>query len=141
MSDRQRAIAWLLGVILSTSGPACSSTQTVDPSAAPPAEHPCFNIRNVDSFSPLHPRYVYLRLITDRHYLLTLDHIYTSLPYATRIAISEAFTRVCSETGARLTFVDAGRRVSCRIVRVETVESREAAKKLVDERTTPKPRE
>jgi hypothetical protein len=142
MHNKQHTMAWLLGLVLTVSGLACTSTQKVDTSGSESAaQRACFNVRNVDSFSPLHARFVYVRLLGgDEHYLLTLDAIYTSLPYAIGITISNEFSRVCSETGARITYVDSGRPVYCRIVRVEAVASKEAAQKLVEDRTTPKPR-
>jgi hypothetical protein len=146
MHSEQRTAAWLLGLILTVSGLACTSTQKVvtsgsEPGSAPAAEEACFNVRKVDSFSALHARFVYVRLLGDEHYLLTLDRVYTGLPYVTGgISISQEFTRVCSDTGARITFTDSGRMVYCRIVRVEAVASKKAAQELVEDRTTPKPR-
>jgi hypothetical protein len=142
---KQRTMAWLLGLVLTVSGLACTSTQKVDtsgsePGSEPAAQEACFNVRNVESFSPLHGRFVYVRLVGERHFLLTLDNVYTSLPFARGIAISQEFSRVCSDTGATLTFTDAGRSVSCRIVRVEAVDSKKAAQELVEDRTTPKAR-
>jgi len=133
-------MAWLLGLILTVSGLACTSAQKVDTSGSvPAAEEACFNVRNVDSFSPLHGRFVYVRLLGGHeHYLLTLDNVYTSLPFATGITISQEFTHVCSDTGARITFIDFGRPVFCHILRVEAVASKEAAQELVRDRTTPK---
>jgi hypothetical protein len=141
MHNRPHTIAWLLGLVLTVSGLACTSTQEVDTSGSEPAaQRACFNVRNVDSFSPLHARFVYARLLGGESYLLTLDSVYTSLPFATGITISQEFSRVCSDTGARITYVDSGRPVYCRIVRVEAVANKEAAQKLVEDRTTPKPR-
>ena len=135
----QRTAAWLLGLILTVSGLACTSTQKVDTSgSAPEGQGACFNVRKVDSFSPLHGRFVYVRLLGgDEHYLLTLDTIYPSLPYATGIAISGNYAWVCSNVGAMITYVDSGRPVFCRILSVEAVASLDEAKKLVAERTPP----
>jgi len=129
----------LAGFISSVSVLACTATasrqvETVS-EARPVVEDACFNLRNVAGFSPLHGRFVYVRLIDGTQYLMTLDNIYTSLPYATGIAISGTFTRVCSDTGAMLSFSDFDRRVSARIVRVEAVLSKETAQALVDDRT------
>ncbi len=138
---KQRTAAFLLGLISTLAGLACTSTLKVDTSSSgPAANEACFDASRVRSFSPLHERFVYLRVGSDEHYLLTLDSVYTSLPFATGIAISGTFSRVCSDTGARITYLDSGRPVFCRIVRVEAVASREAAQKLVEDRTTPKPK-
>ena len=139
MHRKQRAAACLLGVISAISGLACTSTQTAETGgSAPEGQEACFNVRNVDSFSPLSNRFVYVRTTGDKHYLLTMDSMYPSLPYATGIAMSGNYAWVCSNTGAMITYVDAGRPVFCRILSVEAVVGKEAAQKLVDARTTPK---
>ena len=142
MDSKQRMAAWLLGLILAVSGLACTSTQKADTTSGtgPAAKDACFSVGDVDSFSPLHPSFVYVRLLGDKHYLLTLDSVYTSLPYATGIKISGEFNWVCTGTGARITFMDSGRPAFCRIIRVESVASKDAAQKLVKDRTTPKPK-
>ena len=140
MHREQRAAACLLGLILAVPALACTSSQKVETTTgrASAAERACFNVRNVDSFSPLSNRFVYVRTTGDKHYLLTMDSMYPSLPYATGIAMSGNYAWVCSNTGAMITYVDAGRPVFCRILSVEAVDNKEAAQKLVDARTTPK---
>lgn len=141
MHTKKHTLAWLLGLILTVPGLACTSTQKVDTSGSGPAtKEACFNVRRVDSFSPLHERFVYVRVGSDEHYLLTMDSVYTSLPFATGITISGEFSRVCSDTGATITYMNLGRPVFCRIVRVEAVAHKEAAQKLVGDRTTLKPK-
>lgn len=131
----QRTAAWLLGLIATAAGLGCTSTQRAGSgkrqSAVPEV---CFNVRNVDTFSPLDERSVYLRTLGGEHYLLTLDGVYTSLPFATGITISNGFSSVCSDTGATITFMNFGRPVFCRIVRVESVPSKEAAEQLARQR-------
>ncbi|MGD1146484.1 MAG: DUF6491 family protein [Thermoanaerobaculaceae bacterium] len=145
MGSKRRTAACLLGLILTVSWLACTSTQKADTRSGivPVAKEACFDVRRADSFSALHERFVYVRLLGNEHYLLTLDSVYTSLPFATGIKLSGEFkfSRVCSDTGAMITFVDFGRPVFCRIVRVEAVASKEAAQQLVKDRTTPKPKE
>jgi hypothetical protein len=140
MHREQRAAACLLGLILAVPALACTSSQKVETTtgSASAAERACFNVRNVDSFSPLSNRFVYVRTTGDEHYLLTLDSVYVTLPYATGITMSGNYAWVCSNTGAMITYVDAGRPVFCRILSVEAVARKEAAQKLVDARTTPK---
>jgi hypothetical protein len=136
---KQWTAAWLVGLILTVSGLACTSSQKV-PTAdrGTLATEACFNLRTVDSFSPLNAKFVYVRTLSGEHYLLTLDGVYVTLPFATGITIADNFSRICSDTGARLTYVNAGVPVLCRIVRVEAVESKEVAQQVVKDRTTPK---
>jgi hypothetical protein len=142
MHREQRTAAWLLGLVLTVSGLACSSSQKVETTtgSAPAPERACFNVRNVDSFSPLSNRFVYVRTTGDKHYLLTMDAMYPSLPYATGIAMSGNYAWVFSNTGAMITYVDAGRPVFCRILSVEAVDSKAVAQQVVKDRTTPEPK-
>jgi hypothetical protein len=140
MRRKQRTAAWLLGLVVIVLGPTCTSAQKKDVATrrVTDPEEACFNVRNVSSFSALNERFVYVRLLRGESYLLTLDHVYTSLPFATGITISNTFSRVCSDTGAAITFTDFGGQVSCRIVRVEAVADKEQAERLARHRTTPR---
>ncbi len=136
-------VAWFLALTVAGSGLACTSTRGATPApeeetaarAEAFAMDACFNVREVDSFSPLHGRFVYVRLLRGEQYLLTLGTLNTGLPFAIGITISGASTRVCSDTGATLTFTEFGRQVASRIVRVEAVDSKETAQALVADRT------
>ncbi len=132
---RQRTVAWLLGLIATAAGPGCTSTQRAGSGQRQPAvTEVCFNVRNVDTFSPLEQHSVHLRTLGGENYLLTLDGVYTTLPFATGITISNGFSSVCSNTGATITFVNFGRPVFCRIVRVESVPSKETAEQRARQR-------
>ncbi len=137
MRTRARTAAWILAPLAAATALACASAPATEtPAAETNAYVPaCFDARNVDSFSPLSERYVYVRLVGDeKHYLLTLDGIYLGLPVATGITLSGTFGRVCSNTETALTFVDGGHQVSARIVRVEVVGSKDEAKTIVADR-------
>ncbi len=127
----------LLSVVLTASAFACTSARTGGTTARslPANVGPCFNARDVDSFSPLHGRFVYVRLLGGAQFLLTLDSLYTDLPFATGITISSTLGQVCPNSGAALTFTNLGRRVSARILFVEAVDSKDAAQALVNDRT------
>ncbi len=137
---------WLRFAVLAVAfaalaGSACVATHTIEPGpSAPAATDACFDLRTVYSFTPLHGRYVYVRVGSDEHYLLTLDTIYPHLKAAAGVAIEGSWGTVCSHSGAVLVFSDYGRRTRCRIVRVEAVASKEAAQELVTLRTTPRPK-
>lgn len=131
--------ARLLGLILAASGLACTSTQRAGPSAGGEAKPgACFDVRLVRSFSPLHERYVYVRVLSEEHYLLTMNRYCQDLTVATGITITGTFSRVCSDSWAAISYMTSLGPASCRIARVEAVASREAAKKLVEDRTSPK---
>jgi len=156
MSTKQRTIASFLGLILTVSGLACTSTPTAEQGQAPTAEGSstpvvepvaprpdlqlsCFNVRNVRRYSVLHERYVYVRVRGNEHYLLSLERPCMGLPFATGIAISNDFSRVCSDTLAYVTFKDGARLDRCTIVRVEAVADKAMAERVVKNRTTPTP--
>jgi hypothetical protein len=138
VSSKQRAGVCLLGAILAVPALACSSSQGI-PTAdrGTLAVEACFNLRTVDSFSPLGTQFVYIRTLSDEHYLLTLDSVDVNLPFATGITITDDFSRICSDTGARLRYLSDRVPVFSRIVRVEAVESKEVAEQVVKDRTTP----
>ncbi len=128
-------------LLLVAAASGCIATHTIGPGPdSPPSREACFQLRKVDSFTPLHGRYVYVRVRPEEHYLLTLDSIYPHLTTASGIAIEGGWGTICSDTGAVLVFADYGRPVRCRIVKVEAVESKDAAQQLVEERTTPRPK-
>jgi hypothetical protein len=132
-------MVWLLGMVVAVSGLACASAQKGETSPIrTAANEACFNVRTIDSFSPLNERFVYLRAVGGEQYLLTLDNIYPSLPFATGIAVYGKASRVCSDTGDMLTYANFGNRILCRIVRVEAVASKEAAQRLAKDRMRPR---
>lgn len=138
VSSKQRAAACLLITISAVSVLACSSSQAV-PTAdrGTLAVEACFNLRTVDSFSPLGNQFVYLRTLSEEQYLLTLDRVDVNLPFATSITITDNFSRICSNTNARLRYLSAGVPLFSGIVRVEAVASKEVARQVVKDRTTP----
>lgn len=139
MDWKQRVTALIVALAAMLTALACTSAAT---KAAPPKA--CFDVSRVRSFSPLDPKFVYVQVGTDEHYLLTMDSVYPSLPFAVGITISNpgtSFSRVCSDTGARLTYLEAGHRVYARIIAVDAVSSRKAAEKLVARRNAPPAKE
>ena len=142
MERRLVTATWLLVPIASVLVLACTSAHgNASSGGQPAAREACFNVSTVDSFSPLDSRSVYLRAVGGEQYLLTLDSVYPGLPFATGITMAGAFNRVCSNTGAAVTFTEFGRQVFCRIVRVEAVTGKEAAQKLVEGRGPSKPKD
>ena len=119
----------VLGLALAASGCAHrgGGAATTAETVAPPSEKACFNVREVRSYDALDDRHVYVETIRDGHYLLTLDTICIGLASSIRIAISNDFSRVCSNDLAVITYRNFDRLESCRILDVERVADREAA--------------
>ncbi|MCP4897058.1 MAG: hypothetical protein GY906_08790 [bacterium] len=139
MQINRRSTVLLLSLSLVGTSMACTSTQqsstTVDTEAG---ETACFNSREVLSFSGLHDRFVYVKSRRDKHYLLTMDRLCLNLRHSVGIAISNDFGRVCSNSGAWITYKDFNRASRCGILTVESVESRDEAQQLVERRTQAK---
>jgi hypothetical protein len=94
----------------------------------------CFNVRDTRSYTALHDRYVYVKCVRKKHYLLTIDQGCRGLMNSFGVSISNDFNRVCSHSGAMISFREYSQPKRCRILEVEAVEDLEAAKRLVEER-------
>ena len=132
----KKKIAFILGLISTLASLGCASTpdsETKSPGAR--AARECFDQAGVRAYSPLDERFVYVRVRGDKHYLLTIDRADPSFLFANGITISNTVRNVCSHSGAVLTYSSSGRRVSFRILRVESVAGKEEALKLVRDRT------
>ncbi len=135
MKMNQRTIASLLGLILTTTGFGCTSTKAVETSDSDVvAEEACFNIRDVRSFDAIHDRFVYVRCVRGKHYLLTMENACVGLQNSLAVTVSSGFNRVCSNDRASLAYRNFDRTARCGILRVEAVENRAAAVALVESR-------
>jgi hypothetical protein len=105
------------------------------------AREGCLNTDHARSFTPLHERYVYVRGRSGEHFLLTMDRYCIGLTHATGITLTSTFPRICSGSGAYLSYSHIGQRLSCGILAVEVVRDKETAERLVYERTPPRPQE
>ncbi|MDD5562728.1 MAG: DUF6491 family protein [Thermoanaerobaculaceae bacterium] len=136
----RRTAARLLTASVLIPALACTSARGVkDGGRRAVAPDACFESSAIDSFSPVGERFVYLRALDGRQYLLTLDGVHANLPFATAITLSAGWSRVCSESGAMLAYQNLGRTVHCRILRVQAVANREAAERLAGSGATTKP--
>jgi hypothetical protein len=101
------------------------------------ADEACFNVRDARSYHALHDRYVYLRCARKKHFLLSIGEGCRGLSHGSGIAISNEFDRVCSQSGAVITYRQFDQTHRCLILQVEAVANLEAATALVEDRTTP----
>jgi len=108
----------------------------ISPDSLPSAEPACFNVRTIRNFSALHDEYIYVQGRRDQHFLLTMDRACFGLRNAEGIGISNAVSRVCSNSLAEVTYRGIGNALdTCWIRAVEAVEDRTAAAALVEIRT------
>jgi len=92
-------VVLVLAIALMGCGTA-SDTALEAETAAGDAEETCFNVRDARSYRVLHDRYVFVRCVHKRQYLLTIDRGCRGLSHGFGIAISNEFNRVCSQSGA-----------------------------------------
>lgn len=112
--------------------PTSAAAGTAGDGGMPIAEPACFNARTASNFAALGDRYVYVQGRRDEHYLLTMFNVCFGLRSASGIALSNDFSRVCSNTSATIYYRDFGRMEACRVRDVEAVASREAAREIVE---------
>ena len=110
-----------------------TEVREVDISDAPPvAEDACFNVRDIRNFDAVDDRHLIVEGRRDEFFLLTMFGTCFSLRNANGIAISNDFSRVCSNSSARIVYRDFGRMQSCRIRTVESVDSEAAAEQIIE---------
>ncbi|NIL95422.1 MAG: hypothetical protein GTO71_13530 [Woeseiaceae bacterium] len=117
---------------MSTTGCASGET-TADETSSGTSD--CFYIRNVNGWSSLDRKHVYIKEGVSKHYLLTLFASCPGLRYANAIALSNHMGRMCPNDFGAITFRDSGMLTRCRITNVEAVTSREEAAALAEARS------
>lgn len=103
-----------------------------DPEAK--AEKACFRVRDTRSFEAVDDRFVYLKCVRNKHYLLTMDNACFGLQNSIGVAIASGFDRVCSNDHAMITYRDFNQTRRCGILDVEAVENRDGALEFIEER-------
>ena len=114
------------------SGQSADAAATSSDAVTLVAEPACFNARTVRNFNALSDRHVYVEGRRDEHYLLTMFNVCFGLRSAFGIALSNDFSRVCSNTGETIYYRDFGRMEACRVRDVEAVASRDAAREIME---------
>ena len=95
----------------------------------------CINTNMVRSFDAFNDNYVYVRQGASQHFLLTMRNRCNGLRYAQGIAFKDTTSRICSDRFGEIVYRDrsmARGLQSCRIGKIERVESRDEAKALVE---------
>jgi len=130
---------WILFAVLGSSVLWGGSSLAENPVKTPAAdevhaEKACFRVRDTRSLSAVDDRFVYVRCIRDRHYLLTVDNACLGLENSIAVAVSNKFDRVCSNDRAWITYKEFDQTRRCGILNVEEVSDRKRALQLVKER-------
>jgi len=116
-----------------------SAQEKPEPSTGeePKAEKACFRVRNLRGMDAVDDRFVYVRCVQDKHYLLTMDNACLGLQNSIAVAVANGYDRVCSNDRALITYREFDQTRRCGILNVERVADREAALKLVELRKKP----
>jgi hypothetical protein len=132
-------IAFLLATSMSVGGAAQENggrPKEVDADTIPPtAEEACFMVREIRDFDPLSDEFILVEARKDENYLLTMFGVCIGLRNAHRIAISSYLSRVCSTSAGDITYRGLTGTETCRIRKVEAVEDKASAKRLVELRS------
>ncbi len=108
-----------------------------EPGEVPKAEKACFRVRNLRGMDAVDDRFVYVRCVQDKHYLLTMDNACLGLQNSIAVAVANGYDRVCSNDHAFITYREFDQTRRCGILNVEQVADRKAALKLVELRKKP----
>lgn len=101
------------------------AVQTAPPDI--PSKKTCFNVRDVRSISAVEDRFVYVRCIRDRHYLLTMVNGCIGLQNSISVAVANRYNRVCSLDRGVIVYKDFDLTRKCGVLLIEEVASRDAA--------------
>ena len=104
-----RAILLASCVWMLSAGEILSQEEAADAPEERSVDRTCFRVRDTRGFSAIDDRFVYVKSVRDRHYLLTMDNRCYGLEFSIKIAIANEFDRVCSNDRAILTYRDFNR--------------------------------
>ena len=127
----------LVGPGLAQDGDEPVETETLAADQAPPvAEDACFMTREIRGFDAISDQFILVEGRRDEYFLLTMFAGCFGLDNAFGISIRSNLSRVCSNSAAKIAYRGpGGRRETCSIRGVESVDSKEAAEQIVAQRT------
>ena len=115
-----------------------SSCASVDQASEAPldrSEPVCLSDYDVRSFNPVDDEFMYVEGRSDTHYLFTLQRGCMGLRSAQVIGIPDQPGQICSNSLNDVVYHDMGRgQVTCRILDIEQVGSRDEARQLAEVR-------
>jgi hypothetical protein len=115
----------------------CLALALSDDAVKPKPAKTCLTRRQIHAISPLESHHALARLSAGRLYLLTLDESCRELtPAFTRnLVLVQPEARVCDDGTSMVSFEESGAgSTRCRIVKIDRVDSKEAARELIDSR-------
>ena len=124
-------LAAMILAILFLGGPAAGQGND---EAGGDAKDDCFQIRRIDSWSPIDNTHILVRASRDEQYLLTLRSSCRGISRARGLALSNYMGRLCPGDFGRVTFRSSGMSERCRIEDVERVRNKDEAEAIVESR-------
>ena len=101
-----------------------------------PAGDVCVYTRRIDNFDGIDDEHLFVEERGNDYYLFTMRRRCSGLRFANGIGIKGTTSRVCGDGLSDVVYRAAGNRIeTCGIDDIETVESKEHAEALVEERT------
>lgn len=101
-------------------------------------ERVCINSRSIRTFDAITDEYVYVREGSDEHFLMTTQNRCFNLRHAQGIALKDTTSRICSDGFGEIVYRDGmgsmARLETCRIDKIERVDSKEDAEAIVEAR-------
>jgi len=95
----------------------------------------CVDTRTVRGFDGLSDEYLFIQEGSKSYYLMAMKNRCIGLRNANGIALKNTTSRICSDEFGEVTFRDRGMGLrTCRIGKIEAVESKEEAKALIEKK-------
>lgn len=129
-------IVFLAALLMSLAG--CASTAPAESSAAGEQDsesspRECVNVRTIRSFDGLTDQQVFVDARSSGLFLFTMRNRCNGLRNAFGITIKNVTSQICPDSFAEIVYEDLGRRLqTCRIDKIQRVESKDEARAIVD---------
>jgi len=110
-------------------------TKSTEETAEEATAKVCVNARTIRSFDGLSDNYLFVEESRNTYFLMAMKQRCSGLRDAAGIAFKNPTSQICSDEFGEITFRDRGMGArTCRIGKIEPVESKDQAKALIEER-------
>jgi hypothetical protein len=125
----------IFGLTLLAAVSPCNAENEKDEEPEATNEKVCVNSRTISSFDGLSDEYLFIEEGRKTYFLMTMRQRCSGLRDAAGIAVKNSTSRICSDEFGEITFRDRGMGMrTCRIGKIEAVESKDEAKALIEKK-------
>lgn len=126
----------IFGLSLALMGSPSIADEQKDADAKETTSKVCVNTRTIRSFDGLSDEYLFVQEGSKSYYLMAMRNRCHGLRNANGIAIKNTSSRICSNEFGEITFRDRGGMglQTCRIGKIEVVDSKDEAKALIEKK-------